>query len=150
MELMCQALGDYGGSFPVTTVTGTMKNAGEANSTVSDFKNKRFLYCSEPEAGLKINSNYIKTLTGDRIKVRKLYAINELKPTYKLFMCCNNLPNFDSYDEDIKDLLKNNGIKEKDIVSVCEPSGELTHTHDSIPWYSIFALTYLNYGLKYH
>lgn len=103
MELMNCTLGDYGDIFPVTVVTGKMKQAGDTNSTLSAFKNKRFLYCSEPEAGLKINSNYIKTLTGDTIKVRGLYSISdeEIKPTYKMFMCCNALPNFDTYDEGI-------------------------------------------------
>jgi P4 family phage/plasmid primase-like protien len=103
MELMNNILGDYSDSFPVTTLTGKMKDAGEANSTVSGFRNKRFLYCSEPEAGAKINSNYIKTLTGDTIKVRKLYSVDdiEINPTYKIFMCCNALPNFDTYDEGI-------------------------------------------------
>ena len=103
MELMNHVLGDYGDIFPVTVLTGKMKQAGDTNSTLSAFKNKRFLYCSEPEAGLKINSNYIKTLTGDTIKVRGLYSISdeEIKPTYKIFMCCNALPNFDTYDEGI-------------------------------------------------
>jgi putative DNA primase/helicase len=103
MELMNYVLGDYSDIFPVTVVTGKMKQAGDTNSTLSAFKNKRFLYCSEPEAGLKINSNYIKTLTGDTIKVRGLYSISdeEIKPTYKMFMCCNALPNFDTYDEGI-------------------------------------------------
>lgn len=103
MELMNHVLGDYGDIFPVTVLTGKMKQAGDTNSTLSAFKNKRFLYCSEPEAGLKINSNYIKTLTGDTIKVRGLYSIvdEEIKPTYKIFMCCNALPNFDTYDEGI-------------------------------------------------
>lgn len=103
MEIMRNVMGDYGDSFPVTVVTGKMKEAGDTNSTLSGFRNKRFLYCSEPEAGLKINSNYIKTLTGDTIKVRALYSTSdeEIKPTYKMFMCCNTLPNFDTYDEGI-------------------------------------------------
>jgi P4 family phage/plasmid primase-like protien len=103
MEITKSTLGDYADIFPVTVVTGKMKQAGDTNSTLSAFKNKRFLYCSEPEAGLKINSNYIKTLTGDTIKVRGLYSISdeEINPTYKMFMCCNTLPNFDTYDEGI-------------------------------------------------
>jgi P4 family phage/plasmid primase-like protien len=103
MEIVKDTLGDYADIFPVTVVTGKMKQAGDTNSTLSAFKNKRFLYCSEPEAGLKINSNYIKTLTGDTIKVRGMYSVSdeEIKPSYKMFMCCNTLPNFDTYDEGI-------------------------------------------------
>ena len=45
----------------------------------------------------------IKQLTGDIIKTRGLYndKDKEISPTFKLFICCNNLPNFDSYDEGI-------------------------------------------------
>ena len=103
MERMREILGDYGGSFPVTLLTGKMKGSGEANSSLSDFINKRFMYCSEPESGSKLNSNMVKQLTGDIIKTRGLYQNKdiEIRPTFKIFVCCNSLPNFDSYDEGI-------------------------------------------------
>ena len=103
MERMRDILGDYGGSFPVTVLTGKMKNSGEANSSLTDFLNKRFMYCSEPETNSKLNTNMVKQLTGDIIKTRGLYQDQdvEIKPTFKIFVCCNSLPNFDSYDEGI-------------------------------------------------
>jgi len=103
MERLRQALGDYSGTFPVTLLTGKMKGAGEANSSLVEFNKKRFMYCSEPEAGSKLNTNYVKLLTGDKIKARGLYSDKEkeISPTYKIFVCCNALPNFDVYDEGI-------------------------------------------------
>lgn len=103
MERLRQALGDYAGTFPVTLLTGKMKGAGEANSSLIEFNKKRFMYCSEPEAGSKLNTNYVKLLTGDKIKARGLYSDKEkeISPTYKIFVCCNALPNFDVYDEGI-------------------------------------------------
>jgi phage/plasmid-associated DNA primase len=103
MERLRQALGDYSGTFPVTLLTGKMKGAGETNSSLIDFNKKRFMYCSEPEAGAKLNTNYVKLLTGDRIKARGLYSERdmEISPTYKIYVCCNTLPNFDVYDEGI-------------------------------------------------
>ena len=103
MERLRQALGDYSGTFPVTLLTGKMKGAGEANSSLVEFNKKRFMYCSEPEAGSKLNTNYVKLLTGDKIKARGLYSDKEkeISPTYKIFVCCNSLPNFDVYDEGI-------------------------------------------------
>lgn len=103
MERLRQALGDYSGTFPVTLLTGKMKGAGEANSSLVEFNKKRFMYCSEPEAGSKLNTNYVKLLTGDKIKARGLYSDKEkeISPTYKMFVCCNALPNFDVYDEGI-------------------------------------------------
>lgn len=50
-----------------------------------------------------INTNFVKLLTGDTIKARGLYSEKdkEISPTYKIFVCCNTLPNFDVYDEGI-------------------------------------------------
>jgi P4 family phage/plasmid primase-like protien len=103
MERLRQALGDYSGTFPVTMLTGKMKGAGETNSSLVDFNKKRFMYCSEPEAGAKLNTNFVKLLTGDRIKARGLYSDKdiEISPTYNIYICCNTLPNFDVYDEGI-------------------------------------------------
>lgn len=102
-ERVAEAFGDYGGTFASTLLTDKMKAAGDANSALSGFYKKRFLYCTEPEAGLRINTNFVKALTGDKISARGLYAPKEIlmKPTYHIFVCCNVLPNFDTYDEGI-------------------------------------------------
>ncbi len=103
MERLKTIFGDYGEIFPVNFITSKMKNAGESNSTLINFKNKRFMFCSEPESGCKLNVNAVKSLTGDIVKARGLYEKNEIeiKPTYHIFMCCNVLPPLDSEDEGI-------------------------------------------------
>ena len=103
MERMKQIMGDYAGTFPVTLLTNKMKGAGEANSSLVSFNKKRFMYCSEPEANSKLNTNFVKVLTGDKITARAVYAEKEIEiyPSYKMFICCNMLPNFDTYDEGI-------------------------------------------------
>ncbi len=100
MERLKNIFGDYGDTFNVNLLTSKNKNAGDANSTLINFKNKRFLYCSEPETNQKLNINLIKTLTGDTIKARGLYEKQEtlIKPTYNIFMCCNVLPKPDNED----------------------------------------------------
>ncbi len=100
MERLKNAFGDYGDNFNVNLLTSKNKNAGDANTTLINFKNKRFLYCSEPETNQKLNINLIKTLTGDTIKARGLYEKQEtlIKPTYNIFMCCNVLPKPDNED----------------------------------------------------
>jgi phage/plasmid-associated DNA primase len=101
MERLDNALGDYGDLFPINLLTNKIKNAGEANTTLLTFKNKRFMYCSEPESNSKININFLKQLTGDSIKARALYSNNEekIKATAKIFMCCNLLPELGGQDE---------------------------------------------------
>ena len=79
MERICSLMGDYGDSFNVNLLTNKMSLAGDANSTLVNFKNKRFVYCSEPEAGAKLNTNFVKILTGDTIKARGLYSNEEEK-----------------------------------------------------------------------
>ncbi len=100
MERFKNIFGDYGDMFNVNLLTSKNKSAGDANSTLINFKNKRFLYCSEPETNQKLNINLIKTLTGDTIKARGLYEKQEtlIKPTYNIFMCCNALPKPDNED----------------------------------------------------
>lgn len=103
MELMSDSMGSYGATFPVNMLTSKMKTAGEADSTLSRFINKRFLYCSEPEANAKLNINLIKKLSGDKFTCRGLYEKEEKEydPTFKMFICCNKLPAFDDYDNGI-------------------------------------------------
>lgn len=103
MERMYKLMGDYGGCFPVNLLTSKMRNAGDANTSLMGFYKKRFMYCSEPEAGCKLNTNFVKMLTGDIIRTRGLYSNTEIDidPTFKIFICCNELPNFDTYDEGI-------------------------------------------------
>ena len=103
MERMYKLFGDYGGNFPVNLITNKMRGAGEANTSLISFYKKRFMYCSEPESGCKLNTNFVKMLTGDIIKARGLYSNTEMDidPSFKIFVCCNELPNFDTYDEGI-------------------------------------------------
>jgi P4 family phage/plasmid primase-like protien len=108
MERLAGIFNDYSGTFPVNMITNKMREAGNANVDLINFKNKRFMYCSEPEANCKFNTNFLKQLTGDTITARKNHSneIEKIKPTYNLFICCNRLPGFDTYDEGISRRLK--------------------------------------------
>lgn len=103
MERIKTIFGDYSGTFPVNMLTSKMRAVGDTNSTLLDFNNKRFLYCSEPESGSKLNINYIKSMTGDILKARGLYDKKEIDiyPSYHLFVCCNVLPLLDGNDNGI-------------------------------------------------
>lgn len=103
MERLFNIFNDYSNTFPVNMITSKMREAGNANVDLINFKYKRFMYCSEPEANSKFNTNLLKQLTGDTITARKNYSneIAKIKPTYNLFICCNRLPELDLYDEGI-------------------------------------------------
>jgi P4 family phage/plasmid primase-like protien len=103
MERLFNIFNEYSNTFPVNMITSKMRDAGNANVDLINFKNKRFMYSSEPEANCKFNTNLLKQLTGDTITARKNYSneIEKIKPTYNLFICCNRLPELDLYDEGI-------------------------------------------------
>jgi P4 family phage/plasmid primase-like protien len=103
MDRLFSILGDYSNTFPVNMLTNKMREAGNANVDLIHFKNKRFMYFSEPEANSKFNTNLLKQMTGDTITARKNHSndIEKIKPTYNLFICCNRLPELDNYDEGI-------------------------------------------------
>ena len=103
MERIKKSLGDYGGIFPVNLLTNKMKAAGDANTVLLKFNKKRFMYCSEPEANCKINSNLLKQLTGDTITARALYSNEEveIESSASIFINNNRLPEIDGEDEGI-------------------------------------------------
>lgn len=99
MDRMKCTLKDYSGTFPVNMLTSKMKSAGDANTALMAFYKKRHMYCSEPEAGSKINVNIMKLITGDPFEARELFKGNvTINPTFDVRLCCNVLPNLDTYD----------------------------------------------------
>jgi P4 family phage/plasmid primase-like protien len=103
MERLSNIFNHYANTFPVNMITSKMREAGNANVDLVNFKYKRFMYCSEPESNSKFNINLLKQLTGDTITARKNYSneIEKIKPTYNLFILCNRLPEMDGYDEGV-------------------------------------------------
>ena len=101
MERIKKCMGDYGGTFPINLLTNKMKAAGDANTVLLKFKDKRFMYGSEPEANSKINSNLLKQMTGDNITARALYSNEEVEfeSTSCIFINSNRLPEIDGEDE---------------------------------------------------
>lgn len=51
-------------------------SSGQANSDIARLAGARFVTCSEPNEGVKLNEGLIKQLTGeDRVTARRLYGI---------------------------------------------------------------------------
>ena len=102
MDIVREILGDYAGTFAVNLITSRMKGAGDANPSLASFNKKRHMFCSEPEAGARLNVNFIKSIIGDSITARALYKETvEFKPSFNIYILCNTLPNLDSYDAGI-------------------------------------------------
>ena len=100
-DLMKYMLGKYHSSAPSTMVQRTRASSGSANPDVFRLKNCRMVQLNEPDKGEKMNSAYIKELTGgDSLSGRALHSnqIVEFKPTASLCMLANDIPPLDVTD----------------------------------------------------
>tara|TARA_B110000259_G_scaffold186257_1_gene237043 strand:+ start:2336 stop:4939 length:2604 start_codon:yes stop_codon:yes gene_type:complete len=100
IELFQNSFGDYCGQFNVTLLTQKRVKSNETNSELAQAKGKRFMVLQEPCEDEKINTGFMKELTGgDKIIARGLYKDPmEFKPQFSIVLTCNHLPNVPSDD----------------------------------------------------
>ena len=100
IELYQSSFGDYCGQFNVSLLTQKRVKSNETNSELAQSKGKRFMVLQEPCEDEKINTGFMKELTGgDKIIARGLYKDPiEFKPQAHLVLTCNHLPNIPSDD----------------------------------------------------
>ena len=100
IELFQNAFGDYCGQFNVTLLTQKRVKSNETNSELAQAKGKRFMVLQEPCEDEKLNTGFMKELTGgDKIIARGLYKDPmEFKPQFSIVLTCNHLPNVPSDD----------------------------------------------------
>lgn len=95
-ETVRSLFGDYAASIsPESLAMKTIKGGGSgASDDIARLAGVRYVNCSEPEKGMKINEALVKTLTGgDSITARHLYQNGfEFKPMFALLMNVNYLP----------------------------------------------------------
>lgn len=107
-DLLLKALGEYACISPVSLITGKRESANSANSALASIRNKRAVIMQEPAATDIIQSDIIKSFTGnDKISTRENYGNQiEFKPCAKFFMACNKLPNISEMDGGVTRRLK--------------------------------------------
>jgi len=107
-DLLLKALGEYACISPVSLITGKRESANSANSALANIRNKRAVIMQEPAATDVIQSDIIKSFTGnDKISTRENYGNQiEFKPCAKFFMACNKLPNVSEMDGGVTRRLK--------------------------------------------
>jgi putative DNA primase/helicase len=69
------------------------------------WRGRRILYCSEPNADDKMNSGIMKELTGgEQISYRLLFCnhIHKFSPMFKMHIMCNDTPQIDGSDQGVK------------------------------------------------
>lgn len=100
IELFQSSFGDYCGQFNVSLLTQKRVKSNETNSELAQSKGKRFMVLQEPCENEKINTGFMKELTGgDTIVCRGLFKDPiSFKPQSHMVLTCNHLPNIPSDD----------------------------------------------------
>ncbi len=101
IDLMSKTFGEYQETLPVQAITRKRADAGSANPELIVIKNKRYVTMVEPEEGERINTSYMKQITGgDPVKARGLFKDQDVFVVKaRIFMSCNDLPPVSSMDE---------------------------------------------------
>ena len=150
-ELLHKTLGDYAESVQCNILTKEQPSASNPRPDLLVLKNKRVMITSEPEKNQKINSSFMKGITGnDRIIARNLYSkdIDTFLPSFGVILLCNDVPPFDNNDEAIWNRCR---CIEFPIKFVKNPVGELQRKIDTkigqkiSKWRNDFMLLLLEY-----
>lgn len=97
LDVLANIIGDYSQSSQPDTflIQSRLGSAGGgANSEIARLKGARFVYCEEPQEGIRLNEGLLKQLTGgSRIVARFLYSEEfEYMPEFKIWMATNHKP----------------------------------------------------------
>jgi P4 family phage/plasmid primase-like protien len=110
--LVGKALGQYFFTAPNNFLTSDMTKMDGANNSLMATRGKRYILVSEPETKTSgdcyLNTGFLKAITGgDDITSRKNYCDPEtFKPSFTIFVQCNNKPEIKQLDDGIIRRLK--------------------------------------------
>jgi len=101
IELIAFTMGDYIGRPKCKLLTGSRPDENSPEPGLLSLKKKRIIMVSEPEAGDKLNSGFIKFLTGGDVEMLRKCHKNEMesfKANFNTFLVCNDIPDMDNMD----------------------------------------------------
>lgn len=106
-KLITAALGgdgdlSYSGKFSPALLTGKEAESNAATPDLYSGKGKRIMFITEPKHEAKLNTNIIKSLTGEEsITCRALFSPQTTyRPQFKFAFICNKVPRIDYDPED--------------------------------------------------
>lgn len=154
-DLLKNTFGNYYSSISSNLLTKERPSANNPQPDIMGLKGKRLIIGSEPEKGQKINTGFMKFLTGnDPIKGRGMFEKNEYeyKPQFKVLLLCNDIPDMDSNDEGV---WSRSRVVEFPITFVKEPKESYERKIDTnlgnklINWHNDFFLLLMENYNKY-
>lgn len=97
-NILMYVFGDYYCDIQNNLLTRERPSANTPQPEIMELIKKRIVLASENEGNQKINTGFIKQLTGnDRCKGRSLYSNDQITyiPKFKLILLCNDIPEVD-------------------------------------------------------
>ena len=95
-------MGEYFADIPANLLTKERPSSSSPQPEIVKLKGKRFVMGSEPEANQKINTGFMKYITGGDPMSGRLCHSNDIVhflPHFKLALLCNYIPIFDCDDK---------------------------------------------------
>ena len=153
LETVRAVLGDYGHTAKPETFLESRRAGGAASTDVASLKGARLVVTSETKRGAKIDTNLVKSLTGDdKINARHIFERPiEFEPTWSVFVATNHKPEMPGddaalwervklipFDVRIEDEQKDTNLKDK----------LMTEAPGILAWIVSGAMDYLERGLE--
>ena len=105
-SIVAKAFGDeYHKEPPASFLTGERPSSDKPNTDLLDVQLVRSLFTSEPEAGKKINTGFLKFITGqDPVRIRGVHSsvYHEYIPRFIVSLLCNTVPLIEGGEDDIR------------------------------------------------
>jgi hypothetical protein len=102
IELIGKVFGDFYSSVPSQIFTRPRPDANAPDPILLNLKNRKVVISSEPDKYGKLNSGFIKFITGrDATTIRALYENKMINftPRFITFFVCNDIPETDDFDQ---------------------------------------------------
>lgn len=102
IELLKKTFGDFFGSVKSQLFTRSQPDAQSPDPGLLSIRRKKLIVSSEPEKNSKLNSGFIKFLTGrDSIELRDCHSnqMIEFDPKFITLFVCNDIPDIDVIDK---------------------------------------------------
>ncbi len=90
---------------PATFLTNERPGSDRPCSDLMDLKDAKSVFTSEPQAGKKTNSGFLKFITGrDPVRIRNVHSAvyTEYTPRFLVTLLCDVIPQFEGGEDDVR------------------------------------------------
>ncbi len=129
-NLMSETFADFHKEPNATFLTNERPSSDRPCSDLVDMKDTKSLFTSEPQSGKKMNTGFVKLITGrDPIRVRPLNSgiYVEYTPRFLVTLLCNVIPLFEGGEEDIRGIWRRVKVIKFESIFTSNPHPERPH-----------------------